>query len=329
MNNDTFEVPSVLLGKDGLKVGVQGFGTMAMGTGIYGPTDETEARATLERALERGVTLFDTADIYGDGAGESFLGSFVREHRNQVVLATKFGFVKTNDEQTPYRIDNSPESIHKAVDASLLRLGIDHIDLYYMHRRNREIPLADSIGAMAELVTAGKVRYLGLSEVTGDELRQADAIHSIAAIQSEWSLFSRDVEQSSVPVAAELGIGFVSFSPLGRGMLSGVVDTTKLDEDDARRYYPRFADGHAQSNAQLVQKIAQLAEERGITPSQVALSWLYARSQVHGLTVVPIPGTRKRSRLEENLGALDVQLTQIELANLDRLAESVQGIRGA
>ncbi|MFW0756314.1 aldo/keto reductase [Pseudomonas sp. H11T01] len=329
MKSDTSEIPSVQLGKDGLKVGVQGLGTMAMATGIYGATDEAEARATLERALDRGVTLFDTADIYGDGAGESFLGSFVREHRNQVVLATKFGFVKTNDERNPYRIDNSPEFIYKAVDASLRRLGIDHIDLYYMHRRNREVPLADAIGAMAELVKAGKVRYLGLSEVTGDELRQAHAIHQIAAVQSEWSLFSRDVEQSSVPVAAELDIAFVPFSPLGRGMLSGMVDAAKLDDGDVRRHFPRFADDHVQANAHLVQKIAHLATERGATPAQIALSWVHSRSQAHGLTVVPIPGTRKRNRLEENLGALDIQLTQTELAILERLAASVQGIRGA
>ncbi|HCF4374988.1 TPA: aldo/keto reductase [Pseudomonas aeruginosa] len=327
MKGSIASIPSVLLGRDGPLVGVQGLGTMGMASGIYGATDEAEARATLESALDWGVTLFDTADMYGEGAGETFLGSFVRAHRDQVVLATKFGFVRTQDTQNPYRIDNRPEYIRQAVDASLRRLGIDHIDLYYMHRRNRDVPLTDSVGTMAELVTAGKVRYLGLSEVSGDELREAHAIHPIAAVQSEWSLFSRDIEQSSVPAAADLGIALVPYSPLGRGMLSGGVDIAKLDDGDVRRYFPRFAGDNADSNAQLVEEIRRVAQARNATPAQVALSWVHSRAVAHGLTVVPIPGTRKRNRLEENLGALDIQLTEAELAVLDRLAQLVQGIR--
>lgn len=327
MKNIESGIPSVSLGKNGPKVGAQGLGTMGMASGIYGATDKEEARATLESALDQGVTLFDTADMYGDGAGERFLGSFVRSHRDQVVLATKFGFVSTNDPQNPYLIDNRPEYIHQAVDASLRRLGIDYIDLYYMHRRNRDVPLADSVGAMADLVTAGKVRYLGLSEVTGDELREAHTIHPIATVQSEWSLFSRDVEQSSVPVAAQLGIAFVPYSPLGRGMLSGGVKLEKLEDGDVRRYFPRFAEDNADGNARLVQEIIRVAEARGATPAQIALSWVHSRAQAHGLTVVPIPGTRKRSRLEENLGALNIQLSASELEILERLAQSVQGIR--
>jgi aryl-alcohol dehydrogenase-like predicted oxidoreductase len=327
MTSTSGTIPSVNLGAHGPRVGTQGLGTMAMATGVYGDTDEREAVATLEHALESGVTLFDTADMYGDGRGEQFVGQFARRHRDEIILATKFAFVLKEGTQYEFSLNNRPEYIRSAVDASLRRLGIDVIDLYYMHRRDPEVPLADSIGAMADLVAAGKVRYLGLSEVTGAELREAHAIHPIAAIQSEWSLFSRDVELTSVPVAAELGIAFVPYSPLGRGMLTGAIQSTNFDASDVRGFFPRFGEGAFEANAALVAEIGKIAQARGASAAQVALAWVYSRADLHGLTVVPIPGTRKRSRLDENLGALDVSLMPEDLQLLDQLAKDVQGGR--
>lgn len=318
-------IPSVQLGASGPTVGVQGLGAMAMATGYYGDTDEAESLATLHHALDRGVTLFDTADMYGEGRNEAFLSPFVRVNRDRLTIATKFGFSPNGDGS--YAIDNRPAYIAAAVEASLQRLGLETIDLYYMHRRNRDTPLADSVGAMADLVRAGKVRFLGLSEVTGEELRAAHAIHPITAVQSEWSLFSRDVEPSVVPVAAELGIGFVPYAPLGRGMLTGAASGATLDKSDVRNAFPRFSDEHAAGNARLVERIGDVARARGATAAQVALAWVHSRGAAHGLTVVPIPGTRRPGRLDENLGALDVQLNAGELAALDGLSSQVQGIR--
>jgi aryl-alcohol dehydrogenase-like predicted oxidoreductase len=313
------------LGVGGPLVGAQGLGAMAMATGYYGDTDEAESRATLDYALARGVTLFDTADMYGEGRNEEFLRPFVRANRDQVVLATKFGFFPNGE--GGYVIRNEPDYIGTAAEASLRRLGVDAIDVYYMHRRNREIPLADAIGAMADLVAAGKVRHLGLSEVTAEELRQAHAIHPIAAVQSEWSLFSRDIEHTVVSVAAELGVALVPYSPLGRGMLTNTVDAGALTEGDVRSYMPRFAGEHVDANSRLVHLVARLAAARGVTPAQIALAWVHARAVVHGLTVIPIPGTRRRTRLGENLGAIDLRLTADELAMLDPLGDAVQGVR--
>ncbi|GLW72333.1 aldo/keto reductase [Kitasatospora phosalacinea] len=323
-------IETTRLGTDGPLVGVQGLGCMGMSE-FYGPTDTQEALATLERALELGVTLFDTADVYGSGANEELIGPFVRAHREQVVLATKFAIERRADDPHYRGINNDPAYIRKAVDASLRRLGTDVIDLYYMHRRDPDVPLAESVGAMAELVAAGKVRHLGLSEVTGPELREAHAVHPIAALQSEWSLFARGVERSAVPAAAELGVALVPYSPLGRGFLTGAVtDAGQLDASDFRRHLPRFSGENAAGNAELVAPVRKIAEQHGATVAQVALAWVQQRAAVHGLTaVVPIPGTRKRTRLEENLGATRLVLTEEELAELEPISARVSGSRYA
>ncbi|MFJ5923808.1 aldo/keto reductase [Kitasatospora sp. NPDC092948] len=317
------------LGVDGPTVGVQGLGCMGM-SAFYGPTDTAEALATLERALELGVTLFDTADMYGKGANEELIGPFVRAHRDRVVLATKFAN-EWQDGEPGYRgVNNSPEYIRRAVDASLRRLGVDEIDLYYMHRRDPKVPLAESVGTMAELVAAGKVKHLGLSEVTGAELREAHAVHPIAALQSEWSIFSREVERTAVPAAAELGVALVPYSPLGRGFLTGAFSAAEeLSADDYRRLHPQFSGENAAANASLVVPIRRIAEARGVTAAQVALAWVQQRAEVHGLSVVPIPGTRKRSRLEENTAAAGLRLSGAELAELEPIAGKVAGNRYA
>lgn len=322
MTNDK-RLAQVRLGPDGLDVGAQGLGCMGMSE-FYGITDEQAARATLETALARGVTLFDTADMYGHGANESFLSPFVRENRDQVVIATKFGTVRAADGAMSTR--NDPRYIRDSVQGSLSRLGVDVIDLYYMHRRDPQVPLADSVGTMAELVGEGKVRHLGLSEVTGDELRQAHAIHPIAAVQSEWSLFTRDIEQSLVPTAAELGVGIVPYSPLGRGFLTGALPT-QFHAGDVRTAFPRFTGENARRNAELLAPIADIAGARGLSMAQIALAWLHQQTDVHGVAVVPIPGTRKASRLQENLAAVGVTLTADELRQLEPIATQVSGDR--
>ncbi|MBV6695970.1 aldo/keto reductase [Kitasatospora aureofaciens] len=320
-------LPTARLGTDGPLVGVQGLGCMGMSE-FYGPTDTAEALATLDAALETGVTLFDTADAYGFGRNEELIGPFVRANRERVVLATKFAIERKEDDPNLRGIRNDPAYIRAAVDASLRRLGVDVIDLYYMHRRDPAVPLAESVGAMAELVQAGKVRHLGLSEVTGAELREAHAIHPIAAVQSEWSVFARDVERSAVPAAAGLGVAFVPYSPLGRGFLTGAFQAAEqLATDDVRRTQPRFTGANAEANGGLLEPIRQIATARGVTLAQVALAWVHQRAQVHGLTVVPIPGTRKRSRLAENTAAATLELTAEELALLEPVAGQVAGDR--
>jgi aryl-alcohol dehydrogenase-like predicted oxidoreductase len=322
-------LPTTTLGTNGPVVGVQGLGCMGMSE-FYGPTDTTEALATLDAALEAGVTLFDTADIYGAGANEELIGPFVRANRDQVVLATKFAIERKADDPYYRGVRNDPAYIRSAVDASLKRLGVDVIDLYYMHRRDPQVPLAESVGAMAELVAAGKVRHLGLSEVTGSELREAHAVHPIAALQSEWSIFSRDVETSAVSAAAELGVAFVPYSPLGRGFLTGSFAAAEtLSADDYRRHHPQFSGANAAGNAALVEPIRQLAAERGVSAAQIALAWVHRRAEVHGLAVVPIPGTRKRTRLAENTAAATLELTAEELAVLEPIAGKVAGNRYA
>ena len=324
----TEKISTVPLGSGGPEVGVQGLGCMGMSE-FYGATDEAQARDALQAALEVGVTLFDTADIYGSGANEEFLAPFVAAHRDEIVLATKFGIVRKADDPHYRGFGNDRAYIRKAVEASLRRLGTDVIDLYYMHRRDPKVPLAESVGAMAELVTEGKVRYLGLSEVTGAELREAHAVHPIAALQSEWSVFSRDVERTAVPAAAELGVAFVPYSPLGRGFLTGAfTDAARdLSQDDFRRFQPRFTGENAQVNARLLEPIREIAEAHGATPGQIALAWVHQRAQAHGLTVVPIPGTRKRARVLENTAAARITLTDKELQLLEPIAGQVAGTR--
>ncbi|RXS83517.1 aldo/keto reductase [Streptomyces sp. TM32] len=324
------KIETVELGTGGPRVGVQGLGCMGMSF-AYGPTDADEARATLERALELGVTLYDTADMYGVGENEKFLAPFLRAHRDEVVLATKFAITADPEDPTKRIIRNDPAYIRQSVEGSLRRLGIDEIDLYYMHRRNPDVPIEESVGAMAELVAEGKVKHLGLSEVTGPELRAAQAVHPIAALQSEWSLFSRDIERSVVATAAELGVGVVPYSPLGRGFLTGafVSADKELTADDFRRTQPRFTGDNAAANAALLEPVRSIAEAHGATPGQIALAWVQHQAAVRGLAVVPIPGTRKRSRIEENAAATGIRLTAQDLALLEPIAGKVAGARYA
>jgi aryl-alcohol dehydrogenase-like predicted oxidoreductase len=323
-------LPTTALSTAGPVVGLQGLGCMGMSAFYGAPADADESRAVLERALELGVTLFDTADAYGQGRNEELLAPFVQANRDRVVLATKFAIRMRDDDATYRGIDNSPEYIRTAVEASLKRLGIDAIDLYYMHRRDPAVPLVDSVGAMAELVAQGKVRHLGLSEVTGAELREAHAVHPIAAVQQEWSLFSRDVERSLVPVAAELGVGLVPYSPLGRGFLAGAfASAAELPAGDFRHNQPRFTGDNAERNVALLEPLRRIAADHGASPAQVALAWVQQRADVHGLAVVPIPGTTKRTRLEENVGAAALRLTAADLDALEPLSGQVAGDRYA
>ena len=318
------------LGTGGPDVSVQGLGCMGM-SWAYGPTDADQARAALERALELGITFYDTADAYGAGDNERFLAPFLAEHRDEVVLATKFALGA--DPRNPFKrtISNDPDYIRAAVDASLQRLGTDTIDVYYMHRRDVAVPIEETVGVMAELVAAGKVKHLGLSEVTGAELRAAHAVHPIAALQSEWSLFSRDIEAGVVPAAKELGVALVPYSPLGRGFLTGSFTSAEkeLGADDFRRTQPRFTGDNAAANAALLAPVRDLAAAHGATPAQVALAWVQQRAEVHGLTVVPIPGTTKAARVEENAGALELALSAEELARLEPIGAQVAGDRYA
>ncbi len=307
-----------------LTVGAQGFGAMGIGTGYYGETDATEARRTLDRALDLGVTLFDTADAYGDGTNETFLASFLKANRGAVTIATKYG-IRVRDGGAI--VDNAPAYIREAVEGSLKRLGVETIDLYYMHRRDPAVPLPDSIGAMAELVSAGKVRHLGLSEVSGAELAEAHAIHPIAAVQTEWSLFSRGVENDVVPTAARLGVGFVPYSPLGRGQLTGAVSGSGLSDGDVRRTMDRFSDENRDANTALVEGLRRLSAAREATPAQMALAWLHHQSEFYGLGVVPIPGTRRVERVEENVAGARIKLSPDELLTLQNLATTVRGTR--
>ncbi|POX38989.1 aldo/keto reductase [Streptomyces sp. Ru73] len=327
----TEKIESVELGAGGPRVGVQGLGCMGM-SWAYGPgSDPEQARATLERALELGITLYDTADVYGDGDNEKLIAPFIRAHRDEVVLATKFAIVR--DPSDPYRrgIRNDRPYLRQSVEASLARLGVDTIDLYYMHRRDPGVPIEETVGAMAELVAEGKVKHLGLSEVTGDELRAAHAVHPIAAVQSEWSLFSRDVEKSAVPAAAELGVAFVPYSPLGRGFLTGSFTSAdkELTEDDFRRTQPRFTGDNAAANAELLRPVREIAQARGVTPGQVALAWVQQQTEIHGLPVIPIPGTRRPERVTENAAATTLRLTADDLSRLDPIAAQVAGDRYA
>ncbi len=325
MTSENTAMPQVQLGQNGPMIGAQGLGCMGMSE-FYGETNETESRATLERALELGVTMYDTADMYGVGANEEFLAPFIAAHLDQVIVATKFGYTRTPENPDDWSLDNRPEFIRAAVDRSLKRLGIHVIDLYYMHRRDGVTPLEESIGAMADLVTAGKVKWLGLSAVSAAELRTAHAIHPISAVQSEWSIFTRDIEQEVVPAAVELGVTIVPYSPLGRGMLTGQAFANGLSGDDARQYFPRFAKENRDANMGLVAKIEEIASAKGVTSAQLALAWLNTQSNRLNVKTVPIPGTRKRMRLDENVAAVSIGLTTDEMEALEPLAAAVQGV---
>jgi aryl-alcohol dehydrogenase-like predicted oxidoreductase len=330
--DDSKKITTTRLGANGPEVGVQGLGCMGM-SWAYGPTDADEARATLERALELGVTLYDTANVYGreQGDNEQFIAPFVQAHRDEVVVATKYAL--EYDPDAPYKrtIRNDPPYIRRCAEDSLRRLGVEAIDLYYMHRRDVGVPLEESVGAMAELVQEGKVRQLGLSEVTASELFAAQAVHPIAALQSEWSIFSRDVEDGVVEAARELGIAFVPYSPLGRGFLTGsfVNAEKELTSDDFRATQPRFTGGNASVNAALLEPVRKIAEQRGATSGQIALAWVQQQAALRGMTVIPIPGTRKRTRVEENTAATRIELAADELALLEPIAGQVAGARYA
>lgn len=312
---------------DSLAVSRLGFGAMAL-TPVYGEVDPEEALSTLRHAVDAGVTFIDTADVYGMGSNEELIGKLLKERRGDIQLATKFGI--TGNPATGERSSRGDAAyVRESAEASLWRLGTDVIDLFYLHRRDLATPLEETVGAMAELVRAGKVRHLGLSEVTAAELKQAHAIHPIAAVQSEWSIWSRDVERHVVPAAAKLGVGFVPYSPLGRGFLTGTVDRRSLAEHDIRRSFPRFADGLLEANNSVVSAVKMVAIELGATPAQVALAWLLAKGVQFGLPVVPIPGTRRARRVDENIGALALSLDAAQLAILDAAADAVLGARSA
>ncbi|GHG07411.1 aryl-alcohol dehydrogenase-like predicted oxidoreductase [Streptomyces albogriseolus] len=323
-------ITTTTLGAGGPEVGVQGLGCMGMSF-AYGPADADASRAALERALERGVTLYDTADAYGAGDNERFLAPFLAAHRDEVLIATKFALSIPPDDPTRRIVRNDPPYIRQAVEASLRRLDVDVIDLYYMHRRDVNVPIEETVGVMAELVREGKVKQLGLSEVTAGELRAAHAVHPIAAVQSEWSLFSRDIEAAVVPAARELGVTLVPYSPLGRGFLTGsFTDAAKdLTQDDFRRTMPRFTGDNAAANAALLEPVRTVAGNHGATPAQIALAWVHQQAAVHGLPVVPIPGTRSPSRVDENTAATRITLSESDLALLDPIADKVTGTRYA
>jgi len=294
-----------------LAVSEIGLGCMGMSE-FYGPTDDAQSLATLERALELGVTHYDTADMYGSGHNESLLARFLTGKRDRVTIATKFGIVRQPGEYAR-RVDTSPAYVAQACDASLKRLGGETIDLYYAHRVNPDIPVEETVGAMAELVKAGKVRALGLSEVSAATLRRAHAVHPIAAVQSEYSLWTRDVEAAVLPTCRELGISLVAYAPLGRGMLTGAVSSPdQFAENDFRRIAPRFAGDNFDRNLALVEQVKALAAQKGCTAGQVALAWLLAQ----GPEILPIPGTKRIKYLEENVGAAAVTLTDAEVKAL-------------
>ncbi|GAA4384760.1 aldo/keto reductase [Tsukamurella soli] len=313
MTNSDNAFPQRVIGD--LTVSALGLGCMGM-SHAYGPADHDESIATLNAALDAGVTLLDTADIYGVGANERLLSEVLATRRDEVVLATKFGFLPGAD-GLPGRVDGRPERVAECVDASLTRLGIGTIDLYYLHRVDPAVPVEDTVGAMAEQVAAGKVRQIGLSEASAEQIRRAAATHPIAALQSEYSIFTRGVEDEILPAAREVGAALVPFSPLGRGMLTGsAASTTDLAPDDFRRRLPRWEAANLESNMAVVQRIREIADGAGASPAQVALAWVLAQ----GDDVVPIPGTRRRTNLADNLGAVDLALTAEQLAQLSALS---------
>jgi aryl-alcohol dehydrogenase-like predicted oxidoreductase len=316
----------VMLGKE-LEVSAQGLGCMGMSE-FYGGGEAEESVATVRRALDLGITFLDTADLYGSGANEELVGTAIRGRRDEVQVATKFGIVRDPANPTARHFRGDAAYVRQACDASLRRLGTDRIDLYYQHRLDPGTPIEETVAAMAELVAAGKVRQLGLSEVTAAELERGHAVHPIAAVQSEWSLWTRDLERSVVPACRELGVGLVAYSPLGRGFLTGrVPPVEELEDGDFRRRQPRFAAGNVERNAELLEVVRVVAGAHGASAGQVALAWVQRRGQVWGLPVVPIPGTKRRRWLEENAAAVDLTLSDDQLAALEPLAGQVVGDR--
>jgi aryl-alcohol dehydrogenase-like predicted oxidoreductase len=310
------------LGTSGLRVSAIGLGCMGM-TWAYGAADEDEAIATIHRAIELGVTFLDTAETYGPHTNEQLVGRALAGRRDDVVLATKFGVRRGGGDVNNRVVDGSPENVRRSIEGSLQRLGTDHVDLYYQHRIDPSVPIEETVGALAELVKQGKVRYIGLSEAAPDTIRRAHAVHPIAAVQSEYSLFTRDVEAEVLPALRELGIGLVAYSPLGRGYLSGRFRSPdELDPDDWRRTQPRFQGENARRNAELAGRVAELAEEKGVPPAQLALAWVLAQ----GDDIVPIPGTKRRTYLEQNAGAVDVELTPDDV---ERIAAELPEAVGA
>ncbi len=310
------------LGTSGLEVSSVGLGCMGMSE-FYGPSDEAKSVDTLNHALDVGVSFWDTSDMYGSGHNERLLSRVLKERRGDVTLATKFGIVRGEDGSLA-GINGRPEYVRQACDASLMRLGVDHIDLYYQHRVDREVPIEETVGAMAELVSAGKVRYLGLSEAGAETLRRASAVHPIAALQTEYSLWSRDLEAEILPACRELGIGLVAYSPLGRGFLTGAFRSIDdLAEDDWRRQNPRFQGEAFDQNLRLADRVRELAEDKGVTPAQLALAWVMSK----GADIVPIPGTRSRQRVAENAAAAGIELAAAEIAGIEDALPAVVGER--
>ena len=304
------------LGPQGLTVSAEGLGCMGM-SGFYGTTDEAEAIATIRQALDLGVTLLDTSDVYGPYTNEQLVGQAVADRRDEVVLATKFGIVRDPENPAARGVNGRPDYVIRSCDASLRRLGLDHIDLYYQHRVDPTVPIEETVGAMATLVDAGKVRFLGLSEAGPETIRRAHDVHPITAVQTEYSLWSRDVEDEILPTLREMGIGLVAYSPLGRGFLTGqITSPDDLAPDDFRRTSPRFMGENFARNLRLVDRIKEIAAEQNCTPGQLALAWVLSQ----GDDVVPIPGTKRRRYLEENVAATELTLSQEDLARIDEVA---------
>ena len=307
---------TIPLGSQGLIVSRQGLGCMGMSE-FYGAGDDDESVATIHLALDLGLTFFDTADMYGPFTNEVLLGRALGPRRDEAVIATKFGNVRDPENPATRAINGRPEYVRQACDASLSRLGTDYIDLYYQHRVDPDTPIEETVGAMAALVAAGKVRYLGLSEAAPATIRRAHAVHPISALQTEYSVWARDPEAEILPTVRELGIGFVPYSPLGRGFLTGTLRTLdQLEENDFRRHQPRFLGDNLAANIAIVEQLDALASVKGCTPAQIALAWVHAQ----GRDLAPIPGTKRRRYLEENIGALDIELSSDDLARLDGLA---------
>jgi aryl-alcohol dehydrogenase-like predicted oxidoreductase len=311
-------VETVRLGSQGLLTSRQGLGCMGMSE-FYGPSDEAESAATIGRALDLGVTLLDTADIYGPFHNEELLGRAIAGRRDEAVLATKFGIVRDPADPTYRGLNGTPGYARQACEASLRRLGTDHIDLYYLHRVDPKTPIEETVGAMADLVTQGKVRYLGLSEAGPQTIARAHAVHPLSAVQTEYSLWARQVESAVLPMVRDLGIGLVAYSPLGRGFLTGTIrNIDELAPDDFRRHQPRFQAANIAHNLDILSVVEAVAARHHLTPAQVALAWVHSR----GTDIVPIPGTKRRAFLDQNVAALDLTLTEVDLAELGAAGEA-------